>query len=78
MMSGRLDGQINRQQQTGMWVFYSGGKGVFHTAVLAVCGHQYTLKGPERKGKGGQKNLFHSTITSGVWVQQAWSSPSSL
>lgn len=45
------------ERQTGMWVFYSVGKGEFHTAVLAVRSREHIVKGPERKGKGGQKNL---------------------
>lgn len=77
MMSGWIDGQINRgmtDRDVGSFTLWE--KVYLHTAVLMVCDHQCTVKGPGRKREGGQKHLFQSTVTSGVRVQQAWSSPS--
>ena len=79
MMSGWIDGQINRgmtDRDVGSFILWE--KVYLYTSVLMVCDHQYIVKGPGRKRKGGQKHLFQSTVASGVRAQQAWSSPSSL
>lgn len=67
MMSGWIDGQINRgmtDRDVGSFILWE--KVYLYTSVLMVCDHQSIVKGPGRKRKGGQKHLFQSTVTSGV------------